>query len=42
MTQAGSAYDQFNKASKQVADMAEANLTAASKSVMNGVNRARG
>lgn len=34
---AGTAYDQFNKASKQVVEMTEANVAAASKSVMSSV-----
>lgn len=40
-TSAGTAYDQFNKASKQVVELTEANVAAASKSVMNGVASAK-
>jgi phasin family protein len=38
---ANTAYDQVNKATKQVVEMAEANMVAASKTAANGVARAK-
>ncbi len=37
VSSAGTAYDQFNRASKQVAEMTEANIAAASRTISNGV-----
>jgi hypothetical protein len=37
VSSAGTAYDQLNRATKQVAEMTEANIAAASRTISNGV-----